>query len=64
MGSDSVTRKAFPMRKAKLRSVELPMKENTLMYTGPYMPAEAIQWIVSHPDNFKTQNSQENQKNN
>ncbi len=28
MGSDSVTRKAFPMRKAKLRSVELPMKEN------------------------------------
>ncbi len=29
MGSDSVTRKAFPMRKAKLRSVELPMKENT-----------------------------------
>ncbi len=26
--SDSVTRWAFPMRKAKLRSVELPMKEN------------------------------------
>ncbi len=32
MGSDSVTRKAFPMRKAKLRSVELPMKENIYYY--------------------------------
>ncbi len=43
MGLDSVTRKAFPMRKAKLRSVELPMKENTMLNEGKKVGQDLIE---------------------
>ncbi len=75
MGSDSVTRKAFPMRKAKLRSVSFPIQitrvtrvtRDVFLWCMPHTwqwsdPVSGSDWLFSLVNQYEKKNQSDKSK--